>query len=313
MKLNNIDIAILNKIQYEFPIDEKPYSILADELGISTSTLLNKLKLYRKLGIIKNLGYQIFYKSMNLTSALIGCKIHKDHILNFAKIIRRRDDIKHCYLRNHENYNVWFTIKAKNEVELINKVKELCVDFSNNYIILRSLWTCKLSVKYDLARGLSWSKPQLIKKNVSNILDPEIKELASKIKFLPIEERPYRLIGEELNLDEKTIIIFIKELINKHIIIDWGATLDGENIGFLHNAMVMVEGDEALAKKIALCVHEATHVVLRDCICGNWNYNIYFMIHGLERRYVDETIDVITAYLKIDDYIPLYSIQNLKR
>jgi hypothetical protein len=76
--------------------------------------------------------------------------------------------------------------------------------------------------------------------------------------------------------------------------------------------MVIFRGDEELAGEIARKVPEATHVVYRETIAGNWEENIYFMIHGARRDTVNAYIETITRLFNIETFQKLYSLTNLK-
>lgn len=60
----------------------------------------------------------------------------------------------------------------------------------------------------------------------------------------------------------------ISELRSKHVIKDYGATVNGEKVGITENAMLLINTDniEESCNRIAENLNEATHVVLRKAI-----------------------------------------------
>lgn len=312
-KFTPLDINILNEIQYNFPINERPYDLISEKLKLNTHNLLNKISHYKTSNIIKNIGFLINYRSIDLISALVGCKIKNNVIDKFTLKIRCNASIKHCYVRDDKNYNIWYTIKAQNEDELLDSVFELCTPYTKKFVILKSERTYKLSVKYDLCKGVSWSKPHILPKKIINISDLGInKEIVNRLRDIPVSNRPFKDLAIMLDTDENTIIALIREMIKKNIILDWGAILNGEKIGFKNNAMVMMTGDSNICKKLSLYAPEATHIILRKCIYGKWDYNVYFMIHGVARSYLDNLMTHIAKILNIDAYKALFSSKNLK-
>ena len=74
--------------------------------------------------------------------------------------------------------------------------------------------------------------------------------------------------------------------------------------------MVVFKASPGLCESVAL-IEEATHVVLREVTVGEWPYNCYFMIHGVNRGVVEDAINGIMRRLGIGKYEVLYSIKNL--
>ena len=54
--LDDIDKAIINRIQSDFPITSRPYLALADELGLTEKEVLERVAGLKKAGIIRRIG-----------------------------------------------------------------------------------------------------------------------------------------------------------------------------------------------------------------------------------------------------------------
>lgn len=69
---------------------------------------------------------------------------------------------------------------------------------------------------------------------------------------------------------------------------------------------------EQTCERLAYRVPEATHVVLREVLHGDWARPGYIMLHGTSRQKVEETADRVAAEAGIFDQELIFSLQNLK-
>ncbi|MEM0374507.1 MAG: Lrp/AsnC family transcriptional regulator, partial [Sulfolobales archaeon] len=198
--------------------------------------------------------------------------------------------------------------------ELNKKVEDLLrsVD-ARDYVILYSKKTLKLSVKYDIFRGISYSEPEEIVEKVPTAEDLGIPiELLKALSYpLPITKNPFEKIANEFRISQEELVDLIKELKHKGVIKDYGATINGEAVGITENAMVLLSSNniESLCYKIAREVKEATHVVLRESN-REWDYLCYFMLHGSNKSILRNVAR--DAAKNAESYMMLYSLENLK-
>lgn len=305
---------ILDYIQYKFPLTPTPYTDIAAELGIEPGQLINTLKRLSIDGVIKRVGFTINYRSSGHTSALVAFNIKEDYIPLYAEELRRNPMVKHNYIRRHPNYNAWFTIRGKSNKEIVRQVMEIASKFKvEDYIILRSVKTYKLRVKYSLDRGISWSEPRPGKQAVRDLSYYGLNHNAVKIlRKLPLKLEPYKEISGKIGIEPEELISILREMERDGTILDYGGVLDGEKIGFKYNCMVVFEGDDGTCMELLRKAYEATHIVLRESIYGEWGLNTYFMIHGVEKEGLEARIAEIMDDLGVDSYQKIYSIRRLK-
>lgn len=126
--LNSLDRDILDMLQNEFPISVHPYRQIADIMGIDESTLLQRIKYLKDIGIIRRIGGIMDSRSLGFYSVLCAGAVEEDRIDRVAQRISAEPGVTHNYRRNH-HLNLWFTLTAPNQekVELIlhNLEKEL--------------------------------------------------------------------------------------------------------------------------------------------------------------------------------------------
>lgn len=107
--MDNIDKLILNKIQAEFPISERPFLELGRELGLEEADTLERVKKLKESGIIRRIGASFDSKKLGFKSTLCAIKVPEERVDEVADIINQYPEVTHNYLRNHA-YNIWFTL-----------------------------------------------------------------------------------------------------------------------------------------------------------------------------------------------------------
>jgi siroheme decarboxylase len=111
LPMDELDRAILNALQYEFPLSERPYDVLAERLGINAGTLWQRVQAMLEGGIIRRLGASLDSKRLGFSSTLAAVRVGPELVDRAAAIIARYAEVTHSYLRDHE-FNIWFTIIA---------------------------------------------------------------------------------------------------------------------------------------------------------------------------------------------------------
>ncbi|NON63322.1 Lrp/AsnC family transcriptional regulator, partial [Acidianus sp. RZ1] len=226
----------------------------------------------------------INFRAKGMESALIAADIPVDNLEKYRRIALGIRELTHNFIRNHPRFNVWLVLKANSREELDRNIVELMKQVeARDYITLYSKKSLKLSVKYDIIRGISWSKNNDVPGKI-----PTADELGVSKEFLkalslpfPITNRPFRDISEKFGYTEEELVDLIVELRRKHVIKDYGATLNGEKVGIKENGMLLFDTEnlESACNEIALNLEEATHVVLRESD-KKWDYLCYCMLHG---------------------------------
>jgi len=123
-QLNDIDRAILNRIQSDFPLTRRPFATIAAELSLSEDQVLQFLIRLKKEGIIRRIGGNFVPHKLDHVSTLCAAKVPGDRIDSFAAVVNRYPGVTHNYQRDNE-YNVWFTFIAPSMVEIVANLKKI--------------------------------------------------------------------------------------------------------------------------------------------------------------------------------------------
>ena len=122
--MDDIDREILNRIQSNFPITARPYRTIADELNLSESDVLKRVKTLKANGIIRRIGGNFVPEKLGFVSTLCAAKVPADKIDVFAATVNRFPGVTHNYQRENA-YNVWFTFIAPSREAIENNLQAI--------------------------------------------------------------------------------------------------------------------------------------------------------------------------------------------
>jgi len=317
VELDSIDVRILGGLQYHFPLTKTPYRDTAGKLGVPNELLIERLRKLASAGVVKRVGFYLNYKAKRLKAALIAVRVDRE-MNRIIDTVRGDNYTTHAYLRDHPIYNVWIVSKRKTREELIELAEKLAGEAgTNKWTVLFGLKTWKLSVKYDLERGVSKSASNHVvpPENPPALSDEEYR-IASKLRRLPIEERPYRTIGSELGVGEDYVYETMISLLEKGALGDPGAALDGGKIGFKENVMLMAQPGTGSYDDLCRCLARAeytTHVVQREEYPpGSCRYKCYAMVHAVDKPGLEAIIGEIMDRCRPSSWLQVKSIRDLK-
>ncbi len=112
MTLDDIDRAILNRMQDDLPLTSHPYAIIAAELGVAEADLLTRLSRMKDTRVITRFGP--FFDAAAMGGAFCLCAMavpSKDFETVLTKV-NAHPEIAHNYERSHR-LNMWFVLATE--------------------------------------------------------------------------------------------------------------------------------------------------------------------------------------------------------
>lgn len=108
--LSRLEKRLLNDFQQGFPLVERPYSLLAQELGVSEEEVLQQLQGLKDRGYITRVG-PVFRPNRVGASTLAALAVPPEQLETIAALINSYAEVNHNYEREH-HYNLWFVLTA---------------------------------------------------------------------------------------------------------------------------------------------------------------------------------------------------------
>lgn len=122
---------------------------------------------------------------------------------------------------------------------------------------------------------------------------------------LPLVNRPYQVIAEELGCSEAQVVEGIKRIMMHGDLKRFGIVVHRRGLGYRANAMVVWDIPDARVAEIGHCIGQYSFVTLcYQCPrrLPEWRYNLFSMIHGQDREVVVEQLESIVVQ---------YGLQNI--
>ena len=150
MKLDAVDKAILNRIQSDFPIRNRPYQAIAEELDLSEEQVLERVRRLKADGIIRRIGGNFVPGKVGFVSTLCAAKVPEDRVDAFSTVVNRYAGVTHNYVRDNE-MNVWFTFIAQSREEIEKNLIRISHETGVERILnLPATKVFKIRAKFDV-------------------------------------------------------------------------------------------------------------------------------------------------------------------
>jgi DNA-binding Lrp family transcriptional regulator len=127
--MDKLDSRILNLLQNDFPLAEKPYEELSGKLGISCEQLWKRVANLINDGTIRRIGTSIDSNKFGFCSTLAAISVKSDLVERASEIIGKFSEVTHSYLRS-DHYNIWFTLIAPDTQRIRDILKQIQSDLS---------------------------------------------------------------------------------------------------------------------------------------------------------------------------------------
>ncbi len=122
--MDKLDFRILQELQNDFPLSERPYEIIARRLKISCDELCKRVEKMVGKGVIRRIGASLDSRKFGFCSTLAAVSVGPDLVDKAAEIIGRFPEVTHSYLRS-DDFNIWFTIIAADQEKLTEILDEI--------------------------------------------------------------------------------------------------------------------------------------------------------------------------------------------
>lgn len=323
--LDDIDRALLNAVQWEFPLDARPFAVLAESTGTSEPDVLARLRQLKHAGILRQLSAIFDTRALGYSSALVAAKIAPDTIDDAAAQVSAHPGVSHNYKRNHD-YNLWYTLAVPPGEDLDEHLDALHRESGSK--VTRKLPTItlyKIGVKLDMTGRTGAAAKADVAANEqperrAEMPAPELSELdvaaiSTLQGDLPLTSAPFATVGEQLGVDERTVLDLLTQFTDRKLMRRFAAVMNHRNAGFKANAMGVWAVPESDLAEIGPQMAEFAAVshCYRRPTYDDWPYSVFTMVHGRNARDCEATIAAIRDETGIVNFELLWSVKEYKK
>lgn len=128
--IDPIDLQLIVAIQEGLPIISRPYALIAEQLGLNETEIIERLSKLKQQGLIKRLGVIVKHSRLGYQSnAMVVFDIPNEIVSLKGQQISRLDFINLCYLRPRQGeqwpYNLFCMIHGKSREQVLQQIEQL--------------------------------------------------------------------------------------------------------------------------------------------------------------------------------------------
>ena len=324
-----LEQQLLAIIQDAFPLEERPYLVLAEQLGSDEQSVFAAVENLRQSGIIRRIGGVYDSKALGFISRLCAGKVptattgapDDSALEKFAAVVNVIPAITHNYVRSHE-YNVWFTVMAQSEAEIQKIVDEVCANTELHDVhILNATEKFKINTVMKGAGAPVDSKPLAVgRKNAvescTELSSSDHVRIRIACNDIPHTLTPFK--DWDVSCDELREDLALRRMRR------FGAILRHQEAGFAFNAMVCFaetvdsrqwsvdRNPSNSAGAILASKPYISHCYERPAFEG-FPYTLYAMMHAQSAEELESYIKEAAESIGNPDFAVLHSIRELKK
>ncbi|WP_353634565.1 Lrp/AsnC family transcriptional regulator [Halobacterium sp. NMX12-1] len=324
-RVDDVDARLIDEYQSGFPIRERPFEAVADDLGVTEAAALERVERLYDDGVFRRFG-AVLNPPVIGSSTLAAVRAPADRYDEVAEVINGYRQVNHNYRRAHA-YNQWFVVTAGSREKRDEILAEIEARTGCEVLNLPMLTDYYIDLEFPVVNGDRFARESLDSTEVSatrisesaagdlSTLDADLL-LAIQDGF-PLSRTPYRDVADAIGAPVEDVLDATERLLADGCIKRVGCVVNHVVTGFDANCMVVWDvPDDELDERgvevgqlpyVTLCYHRPRRPE------QDWPYNLFTMIHGRESDAVDEKIDELAADYLPFDHERLYSEETLKQ
>ena len=324
-ELDAVDAALVDGYQSDFPVVERPFRVLGEELGIDESTALERVRRLRDRGIFRRFG-AVLNPPVIGSSTLAAVSAPESRFDTIAEIVNSYRQVNHNYRRDHE-WNMWFVVTAGSREKRDSILAEINDRTGCDVLTVPMLTDYYIDLEFPVVNDDAFARESVAATDASatRISEDATAGLSGLDAALlveiqdgfPLSATPYRDIADAIDAEVADVVAAVDRLLAEGCIKRIGCVVNHIVTGFDANCMVVWDVPNDELDTLGESVGEIPYVTLcyhrpRRPDQG-WEYNLFTMIHGREADAVDAKIDELAAEHLPFDHERLYSTATLKQ
>ena len=308
--------TLAKMIQNGFPVAQRPYRELADQLGETEEAVMSVIRSWKEEGKLREISAVMEGATIGYDSALACARVPQQRLQEVADIISSHPMVTHNYERNYD-YNIWFTIAVpfsvgiESHLEVLSRMCGL-----DKMYPLRRTETFKVGVSFDFKKGINQTEKVVLPDVIKGVvLDEKSVRIVRALQHdLPVAERPFAALAEAHNLAEDDLLDFVGKYrggaLRRYI-----GTFRHRKMGISSNGMVVwnITPEEQTEKGSLLAsASEVSHCYARNNFPG-FDYSVYSMLHAPDQDTLHKTAARLSEKIGCADYLILESPTEYKK
>ena len=305
-KLSQLERDFINNYQGNFPLEERPFKAIAEQLSCTEDKLIETVNNLKNQKLLSRFGplYDAARLGGGLTLAAIAVPEEQYEVV--TNLVNAYSEVAHNYRREHE-LNMWFVLATETPEEIaqiissIEKTTGLTVyNFPKQQEFYIGLW---LHLSAD---GKHTTVPVPLPKEIDTAVNNgQLDDIDRKLISLTqtgvaIEHSPYQKIAHNIGITQSEVIQRLKNMLSSGIIRRIGAVPNHYRLGLTANGMTVWEVDDNKVAELGNIIGQqdfVSHCYQRPRHLPMWRYNLFAMVHGANKDEVNDKVKQIKDLL----------------
>ena len=324
-RIDETDARLIDEYQSGFPVRERPFEAVADDLDTTPEDVLDRVRRLREAGVFRRFG-AVLNPPVIGSSTLAAVQAPEDRFDEVADVINGYRQVNHNYERAHD-WNQWFVVTAGSRERRDDILADIEARTGCEVLNLPMLTDYYIDLEFPVVNSDRFARESLDSTDVdaTNISEDATGDLSALDADLllaiqdgfPLSATPYRDVADDIGADVSEVLAAVERLLADGCIKRVGCIVNHVVTGFDANCMVVWDVPDDELDERGVAVGQLPYVTLcyhRPRRPGqDWQYNLFTMIHGRESDAVDEKIDELAADHLPFDHERLYSERTLKQ
>lgn len=318
--INSTSRKIINSLQGGFPISSAPFLKISKQLNINEDYLIKQIKLLLDSKILTRFGPMFDAQKIGGNFTLAALSVPKNRFDKVSDIVNSFNQVAHNYQRAHK-LNMWFVVASDKEEDIQNTLVSIEKKTNLKIYNFPKIYEFYIGLYLELDDENQVKTKSIVRHFCVNTyaIDKTDKAIIKQTQSgLSLVANPYKIVAKNLNIDEGFVIKRMQKMLNHGIIRRIGVVPNHYKLGLTGNAMsvwnVTNDKTQKLGKKIAK-LDFVSHAYERPRHMPDWQYNLFVMVHGMNKEEVLEKTTIIKKILGKDclGFDLIFSTKILKK
>ncbi|MGE5610184.1 MAG: AsnC family transcriptional regulator [Bacillota bacterium] len=326
--LDELDARLLNVLQEEVPLVDRPFAEVARRLGIAEEEVLTRITALKTSphAIIRQISAIFDTKSLGYQSTLVAAKIEPHHLDEAVRIINAHPGVTHNYLRNHA-YNLWYTLAVPPDSRLgLQPTLDILHRQSHAQAtrMFPTLKLYKIGVSFDLSADTEvttqstlrgFSEEDRAQAPSTPLTDADKRMIRVLQQDLPLTPTPFDAWAEEAHVSPQELLSAARTYLAQHRMRRFSAVLHHRQAGFSANGMgiwAVPPAQQDAFGQLAASFAAVSHCYLRPTY-EDWPYSIFTMVHAKSEPDCHTVLRAISQATGVTEYAALFSSKEFKK
>ncbi|MCB1471743.1 MAG: Lrp/AsnC family transcriptional regulator [Rhodobiaceae bacterium] len=290
------DRILLDRFQHDFPLVAHPFAAVGEAAGVDEAEAIARYRVMQSGGLLTRIGAVVAPNTLG-ASTLCAMDVPAAGLERTAELVNAEPGVNHNYEREGTP-NLWFVVTAASEGDLEATLARIAAQSGYSVRDLRLEEPFHLDLGFPVFGSNGKATRRKLPIARSDAIEPGDRDLLGAIEDgLPLCERPYEAVANEIGTGEAEVLASLQRLCEAGVIRRFGVVLRHHRLGITANAMAVWDIPDDAASQIgnALAACDGVTLCYRRRRAHDWPFNVYCMVHARSRAAAQDVIAKLHA------------------